>query len=194
MRRTRLAGLGDVGEARGSRIAAVRPVFLSYTYPPDDAQSWSGGLLPGITAGLVEITADVGVTGVGETYAGVFAPEVVRAIVEYHTDTLIGRDPSEIDLLWRECRSRMLYWGRSGIAMATLSAIEAALWDLCGKLAHKPVVALLGGSRHESLPRYPSGGMGVDMARLWAEAAEVRGAGFCAMKIRTRPQWLQKHD
>src|SRR4029079_8961825 len=124
-------------------------------------------------------------TGIGETYAGVFAPEVVRAIVEYHADALIGRDPSQIHTLITEGRRRMLYWGRTGIAIAALSAVEAALWDVCGKLVGKPVVELLGGARHPSLPRYASGGVETDRQRMRAEATEVREAGFIAMKIRT---------
>ena len=134
----------------------------------------------------MEIRTDAGVSGIGETYAGVFAPEVVRAIVEFHADrTWSAGTRARSDLLWQECRSRMLYWGRSGIAIATLSAIEAALWDVCGKLANKPVVELLGGACHASLPRYASGGMEADTGRLQAEATGVREAGYLAMKIRT---------
>jgi L-alanine-DL-glutamate epimerase-like enolase superfamily enzyme len=181
----RLSELGDVTAARGTRIVSVRPVLLSYTYPPEDFQGWSGGRLPGITAGLVEIVTDTGVSGIGETYAGVFAPEVVRAIVEYHAEGLIGQDPSHIERLLRACRSRMLYWGRNGIAIAALSAIEAALWDLCGKLVGRPVVELLGGPCHASLPRYASGGMEASVDGMRAEAAAVRAAGYPAMKIRT---------
>ncbi len=165
-----ISALRDLTEIRGTRITSVRPVFLSHSYPLEDMPGWSGGRLPGTTAGLVEIRTDAGVSGVGETYAGVFAPDVVRAIVEFHAQDLIGRDPSQVDLLWQECRSRMLYWGRSGIAIATLSAIEAALWDVCGKLANKPVVELLGGACHASLPRYASGGVETDIGRLRAEA------------------------
>lgn len=175
---------GNVVEARGERIASVRPVLLSHAYA-DDPQGWSGGQLPGITAGLVEITTDGGTTGIGETYAGCFAPDVVRAIVEFHASSMVGEDPSCIAELMRACRSRTLYWGRSGIAIAALSAIEAALWDLCGKLVGKPVVDLLGGSHHAGLPRYSSGGMGSDNDRLRAEALGMRDSGFLALKIRT---------
>lgn len=180
-----ISALGDIVGARGTRIASVRPVLLSHRYPPDDAQAWSGGQLLGITAALVEITTDAGVHGVGETYAGCFAPEVVRAIVQYHAETLIGQDPSQIDALIGGCRSRTLYWGRSGVAIAVLSAIEAALWDVCGKLTGKPVIDLLGGARHDGLPRYSSGGMGSDLDRLRTEASGAREVGFRALKIRT---------
>ena len=177
--------LGNVIEARGTRILSVRPVLLSYTYPPADVQGWSGGRLPGITVALVEIMSDAGVAGIGETYAGYFAPDVVRALVDYHADALVGSDPSHIDDLVRHCRNRMLYWGRSGVAIAVLSAIEAALWDLCGKLVGEPVVDLLGGALQDRIPRYSSGGMDSDPDRLRAEAIRARDAGYLAMKIRT---------
>lgn len=180
-----MAAFGEVEAARGSRIVSVRPVLLSHTYDRQDVQGWSGGELAGITAGLVEIKTNEGITGIGETYAGCFAPEVVRAVIEFHAEGLIGEDPSRIQILLQRCRSRMLYWGRSGIAIAAISAIEAALWDLCGKLADKPVVDLLGGARHESLPRYASGGMGSDIDRLQAEAADIRASSYRALKIRT---------
>lgn len=180
-----VAELGEVTLARGARIVGVRPVFLSYGYPPSEVQQWSGGRLPGVTAGLVEITTNAGVTGIGETYAGVFAPEVVRSIVDFHAGSLIGSDPSQIEALIGDCKARTLYWGRSGIAIATLSAIEAALWDICGKLTDRPVIDLLGGSVHRELPRYSSGGMGTDKDVVRAEAAAVREAGYRAMKIRT---------
>lgn len=180
-----VANHGDVVVARGTKITAVRPVFLSYRYAADEIQYWSGGRLPGVTAGLVEISTDAGVQGVGETYAGVFAPEVVRSILEFHAEALIGCDPSRIDELIGACRARTLYWGRSGIAIATLSAIEAALWDVCGKLTDRPVVNLLGGPVHRELPRYSSGGMGSDNGLVRAEAESVRDAGYLAMKIRT---------
>jgi L-alanine-DL-glutamate epimerase-like enolase superfamily enzyme len=180
-----LAAREGVMDRRRARIVGVRPVLLSHGFAPHDRQDWSGGRLPGVTAGLVEITTDVGVTGIGETYAGCFAPDVVRAIVEFHAGPMLGRDPSRIAEIIGECRSRTHYWGRSGIAIATLSAIEAALWDLCGKLMGKPVVELLGGPRHDGIPRYSSGGMGSDNGVLQQEAVAVRESGYRALKIRT---------
>ena len=179
-----LASLGDLEGARGSRIRSVRPVLLSHTYDADDVQGWSGGELAGITAGLVEITTDSGVVGFGETYAGCFAPDVVRTILDFHGEWLIGEDPSRIEKILQGCRARMSYWGRSGIAIAAISAIEAALWDICGKLAGKPVVELLGGSRHESIRRYASGGMGSDLDRTREEASGVQAAAYSGLKIR----------
>jgi L-alanine-DL-glutamate epimerase-like enolase superfamily enzyme len=176
--------LGTVADARGMRIVDVEPILLSYEYPPEDVQRWSGGSLPGVTVALARITSDDGTVGIGETYAGNFAPEVVRALILYYRELLVGRDPAEIGDLWRRCYSRSLYWGRFGIAISTLSAIESALWDLCGKAVGRPVVELLGGSAHGALPYYASGGMDATPDGLVAEQRAIAEAGFRAWKIR----------
>jgi D-arabinonate dehydratase/D-galactarolactone cycloisomerase len=175
---------GKVDQVRGMRIASVEPVLLSYTYPPEHVQTWSGGRLPGITAGLVRITTEDGQTGIGETYAGTYAPEVVRSIIEYFAPFLVGKDPSDISGLWNLCYSRTLYWGRFGISISVLSGIEGALWDLVGKAAGTPVHVLLGGPSHESLPRYASGGMDSTPDELYAEQSGYAQRGFLASKIR----------
>jgi L-alanine-DL-glutamate epimerase-like enolase superfamily enzyme len=35
-------------------------------------------------------------------------------------------------------------WGRRGIGMVAISAIDIALWDIMGKITNKPVFKLLG--------------------------------------------------
>jgi L-alanine-DL-glutamate epimerase-like enolase superfamily enzyme len=174
--------LGTVDDARGMTITDVECVLLSHTYA--DAELWTGGVLPGITAGLVRITTSDGLTGIGETYGSNFAPEVVRAVVEHFRPFLVGQDPSDIAGLWQSCWSRNLYWSRVGMGVIVLSAIESALWDLVGKAVGKPVVELLGGAVHQSLPRYASGGMEASPPRLRAEQAAYVEQGFLATKIR----------
>ncbi len=50
------------------------------------------------------------------------------------------------------------FWGRVGLGAIVLSGIEAALWDLRGKMLGKPVHDLLGGRKHEKLLGYATGG------------------------------------
>lgn len=50
------------------------------------------------------------------------------------------------------------FWCRVGLGVMVLNGIEAALWDLRGKLEGKPVYELLGGCQHERLPAYATGG------------------------------------
>lgn len=168
----------------GLTITAVEPVLLSYPYPEHDVQRWSGGTLAGVTAGLVRVRTVDGMTGVGETYAGTFAPGVVTALVQHFAPMVMGQDASRVVELIEGCYSAVLYWGRTGIAVSVLSALEAALWDLCGKAAGKPVLELLGGPCHERLPRYASGGMESGEAKLRAEQRGYAGEGYVATKIR----------
>ena len=40
-------------------------------------------------------------------------------------------------------------WGRKGIGMVGISAIDLGIWDLMGKIKKKPVFELLGGKTKE---------------------------------------------
>ena len=50
--------------------------------------------------------------------------------------------------MWRST----LHYGRKGLALFAISAVDLALWDLCGKLRDEPVYMLLGGETKPSLP------------------------------------------
>ena len=45
-------------------------------------------------------------------------------------------------------------YGRKGIAVHALSAVDLALWDLLGKLRGEPVYAMLGGKTKDKVPVY----------------------------------------
>ena len=109
------------------------------------------------SAAFVELHTDVGITGIGETYAGYFCPEAVPAIVDFFAPILIGADAS-IGELWRRMYHCGNFWCRVGLGASVINGIEAALWDLHGKLAGRPVYELLGGRKHERLPAYATGG------------------------------------
>ncbi len=50
------------------------------------------------------------------------------------------------------------FWCRVGVGAVVINGIEAALWDLKGKLLDQPVHALLGGAKYDRLPCYATGG------------------------------------
>ncbi|MEO7297792.1 MAG: hypothetical protein ABI042_04370 [Verrucomicrobiota bacterium] len=110
------------------------------------------------SAAFIEIFTDVGTIGIGETYAGYFCPEVVPSIVEFFKPILIGQTVDDVPELWRRMYHCGNFWCRVGLGTTVLNGIEAALWDLKGKLLGQPVHALLGGSKHERLPCYATGG------------------------------------
>jgi L-alanine-DL-glutamate epimerase-like enolase superfamily enzyme len=179
-----VARLGRVDDARDLIVTKMRFVPLSHQFLDGCEQRWSGGVLPGVTAGVVEVMTSDGIVGYGETYAGTFAPAVVGALVEHFAPMVIGSPAGEISETWNRCYTRSLYWGRSGVAVSVLSAIESALWDVCGKAVGRPVHELLGSSNKADIACYASGGMDTTPDALTREQRGYVEVGFGGTKIR----------
>lgn len=103
---------------------------------------------------VVEIKTDQGIVGYGlggGGGAGAF-------VVEHHlSDLLTGANPLNIELLWDQMYSSMLFYGRRGIGIMAISGVDLALWDIAGKHAGVPVHKLLGGPTREKVPAYYTG-------------------------------------
>jgi L-rhamnonate dehydratase len=100
---------------------------------------------------IVEIELDNGLTGFGVTSGG----EPACYIIERHLKRfLIGQDPRNIELIWDQMWRATLPYGRKGLPLHAVSAVDLALWDLLGKLRDEPIYALLGGKTKERLPVY----------------------------------------
>ena len=50
-----------------------------------------------------------------------------------------------------------LYYGRKGVVVHAISAVDNALWDIVGKALHKPVYQLLGRIGRQRVPGYCTG-------------------------------------
>lgn len=140
------------------------------------------------SAALIEIHTDGPYVGVGETYAGYWFPEAVPAIVAFYKPILMGVDLADTDIhtLWQRMFTCGSYWGRVGLGPAVLSGIEAALWDLKGKMLDMPVYELLGGKCHDRLPAYATGSVSNWPAdRLKAKIDSYLELGFRAFKVAT---------
>jgi L-alanine-DL-glutamate epimerase-like enolase superfamily enzyme len=135
------------------------------------------------SAAFIEILTD-GSTGIGETYAGYFCPEAVPAIVDFFKPILIGQTVDDIPELWRRMYHCGNFWCRVGLGAIVINGIEAALWDLKGKLLDQPVHALLGGSKHERLPCYATGGpSNYPKERLARKIDHYFSLGFRGIKV-----------
>lgn len=110
------------------------------------------------SAAFIEILTDGPHIGLGETYAGYFCPEAVPAIVDFFKPILVGQNVDDIPELWRRMYQCGNFWCRVGLGTIVINGIEAALYDLKGKLEDKPVHALLGGAKFDRLPCYATGG------------------------------------
>jgi L-rhamnonate dehydratase len=103
---------------------------------------------------VVEVEADDGTTGFGVTTAG----EPGAYIVERHLARFVeGASAHAVEKIWDQMYAASLFYGRKGLALNAISAVDLALWDLRGKLCGEPVYALLGGGVHDQLPCYATG-------------------------------------
>ena len=136
------------------------------------------------SAAFIEIYTDGEIMGLGETYAGYFCPELIPAIVEFFKPILVGQNVEDIAGLWDRMYQCGNFWCRVGLGAIVLTGIEAALWDLKGKIEEKPVYELLGGCKHEKLIGYATGGpSNYPKSKLAAKVDYYMGLGFKGFKV-----------
>lgn len=131
---------------------------------------------------IVEVFTDSGHVGIGNA---ALAPRIAKQIVDlYLRPILMGRDPWDIEALWQHMYRNTIAFGRKGIGMAAISAVDIALWDVLGKAANQPVFRLLGGRTKEKIPVYASRLYSQPLDKLAAEASGYKEQGYRAMKLR----------
>ena len=71
---------------------------------------------------------------------------------------LLGTNPLNVEQLWDQMYTSGVFYGRRGIFVMALSALDNALWDIAGKYAGLPVHKLLGGADRDRLEIYQTNG------------------------------------
>ena len=131
---------------------------------------------------VVEVFTDNGLVGIGNA---ALAPQVTKQVIDlYLKPLLIGRDPWDLEFLWQHMYRKTMAFGRKGIGMVAISAVDIALWDILGKSAKQPVYRLLGGRTKPRIPVYASRLYSVELSELEAEAKRYKKDGYKAMKLR----------
>ncbi|HSU70385.1 MAG TPA: L-rhamnonate dehydratase [Micrococcaceae bacterium] len=103
---------------------------------------------------VVEIEADDGTVGFAVTTAG----ELGAFIVEKHLARFVeGARVTDIEKIWDQMYRSTLFYGRKGVVLNAISAVDLALYDLLGKIRREPVYALLGGPVRDELTMYATG-------------------------------------
>jgi len=101
---------------------------------------------------FVKILTNQDIYGCGE---GVDAISGTYHLVMSMGRRLRGQSPFNIHRIFEDIRRAGFFVGaQSGVYVAVLSAIETALWDLCGKALGLPVYQLLGGKFRDSVRVY----------------------------------------
>jgi L-rhamnonate dehydratase len=131
---------------------------------------------------IVEVFTDQGLVGIGNA---ALAPSVAKLLIDQQLGPLlIGENPWDSEFLWQCMYRRTVAFGRKGVAMVAISAIDIALWDLMGKAAKQPCYRLIGGRTKARIPVYASRLYATPLEELAAEAARYKAEGFKAMKLR----------
>jgi L-rhamnonate dehydratase len=164
-------------EKSGLKITAIRPVTLVASRPLPQYQSAPGSwnttdveianplsiyprfkprrsLFYADDLGplTVMVETDKGITGFG--YGG---PGAAFVAERHLPKLLLGEDPFQVERLWDIMWRGTLYYGRKGVAVHALSAVDNALWDIVGKALNTPVYKLLGGGGRQRVPCYCTG-------------------------------------
>jgi galactonate dehydratase len=90
----------------------------------------------------VRLHTDKGIVGTGETYP--FSNSEIGALKD-HSRSLIGRDPRDIDGIWRNLYFQSAMRNAGGAEIRALSAINMAQLDILGQASGLPLYRLLGG-------------------------------------------------
>jgi len=131
---------------------------------------------------VVEVFTDNGLAGIGNA---ALTPHVTKQVIDlYLKPLLIGADPWDIEFLWQLMFRKTMAFGRKGIGMVAISAVDIALWDILGKSAKQPVYRLLGGRTKARIPVYASRLYSMALGELAAEAKRYKDEGYKAMKLR----------
>lgn len=131
---------------------------------------------------VVEVETDEGIVGLGNV---ALAPTISKQIIdEYLAPLVLGQDPFDYEYIWQRMYRSTHAWGRKGVAMAAISAIDIAIWDIMGKATNKPVFKLLGGRTKEKIPCYASKLYRTDLDEMQREAQSYLDQGFTMMKMR----------
>ncbi len=103
---------------------------------------------------VVIVEASDGTVGFGVSTGG----QLGAWIVEHHLARFVeGQKVTDLEKIWDQMFNGTLFYGRKGIVLNTISAVDLALWDLAAKVRDEPVYALLGGAVRDELTFYATG-------------------------------------
>ena len=144
-------GGGDYHDQAGGHWIIDTPIANPMSIYDDYKASRASWGINALGSVVVEVESENGMIGVGLSTGG----EPACFIIERHLKRfLIGQSPFNVELIWDQMWRASLPYGRKGLALHAISAVDLALWDLLGKLRDEPVYAMLGGRSVDKLPVY----------------------------------------
>jgi len=126
-------------------IANPMSIFPKYA---GSRQSWGVANVPSV---IVEIEDDQGRIGIGVSTGG----NAAAFLIERHLSLFVeGQTAANRSLMWDQMWRASIHYGRKGLAIHAISAIDLALWDLYGHTVGASVFDLMGGRTKSAVPVY----------------------------------------
>jgi L-alanine-DL-glutamate epimerase-like enolase superfamily enzyme len=92
---------------------------------------------------IVRVHTDEGLSGIGQAESPSLVIEAILHCQGGLEDCLRGEDPAQVERLWQKMYDRTGLYGRRGVTIAAIGAVETALWDIAGQAAGMPVCRLI---------------------------------------------------
>ena len=175
------------------KIKKVEPILITAPYASQGNMEVLLHLPHGYrTCGMVKITLENGLYGVGEGYLAVFAPLVFREIVSLTIPYIQGRYIEDYKQIVNDLEVVTGYWSRQGAARHVISAVDIALHDLLSQMEGLPLYKYLNPDASGKLELYASGGDSRDSDGMAEEIEQVSALGIKTFKIRARKEQTTK--
>ena len=138
---------------------------------------------PGRNFVTLRITTEDGVVGLGDATLNGRELAVAAYLSEHVVPLLLGRDAHLIEDTWQYLY-RGAYWRRGPVTMASIAAVDRALWDIKAKVAGLPLYQLLGGRSRRGCLTYGHAS-GAELPELFDSIRYHQEQGYRAIRIQT---------
>ena len=146
---------------------------------------------------VVRVHTDEGVSGIGQAESPSLVIDAIIRNTHGLQRLLEGEDPTQVQRLWQRMYDTTGLYGRRGVTIAAIGAVETALWDIAGKAAGRPVHELIWRSfastrasteaRTHVTPYATVDSAGETLEQVRDRVGQAASRGFRAIKIEERP-------
>ena len=92
---------------------------------------------------VVRVHTDEGISGIGQAESPSLVIEAIVRCSGGLEEILLGEDPLQVERLWQKMYAATGLFGRRGVTIAAIGAVETALWDIAGQALGRPVCELI---------------------------------------------------
>jgi L-alanine-DL-glutamate epimerase-like enolase superfamily enzyme len=135
---------------------------------------------------FVRVVCDDGSEGIGYSYTiGTGGSSVMALLHDHLAPRLIGKDPAQIEAIWRELMFSTHATTVGAITSLALAAIDTALWDWRCRRDGQPLWIAAGGAK-QRIPVYTTEGGWLHLSPddLVRETLAAQAAGFKGAKLK----------